>query len=63
MEYTFFEPVITKVISDKVEKSKGRLIGLEYKLKSRSSLFRKIMSGEVDYAGFVLKMIDFATQK
>eukprot|EP01046_Picozoa_sp_COSAG06_P003883 COSAG06_NODE_155_length_21876_cov_22.287643_16_plen_386_part_00 len=43
-EYMDIEPIVTKLVDDQAVKVKGRLIGLEYKLKSESSLFRKIMS-------------------
>jgi hypothetical protein len=43
-EYTVIEPLITRLVGDHAINVKGRLVGLEYRLKSASSLFRKIMS-------------------
>lgn len=43
-QYTSIEPHVTRIVGDHTINAKGRLIGLEYRLKSASSLFRKIMS-------------------
>ena len=43
-QYESIEPEVTNQLQHQVHDVGGKLIGLEYKLKSESSLFRKIMS-------------------